>query len=109
DRRMRRKHALASNDIDRLAPTASFGLNDFTRQLQRQKRRVSFVQMKNVWRHAEFSQQSHTADAEQHLLHDAGLAIAAVEMSRDPAIRLDVLRNVCVEQVQRDSTNSSAP
>ncbi len=106
---MRRKHALLPHDIDSLGPTPPFGLNHFTRQLQRQKRGVSFVQMKDVRRHAELSQQPHTTDAEQHLLHDASLAIAAVKVPGDPAIRLDVLGNVCVKQIKRNTTNIRAP
>ena len=65
--------------------------------------------MKDVRRHAKLSQQANTADAEQHLLHDSRFAIAAVKMSRHPTIGLDVLRNVRVEKIKRNSSDISAP
>src|SRR5437868_6931304 len=65
--------------------------------------------MKDARRDVEFSQQPHTADPEQHLLHDTRFTITTVKMSGDPAIRLDVLRNVCVEQIKLHSTDVGAP
>ena len=74
---------------------------------------MAFVEMKNAWFDPEFSQQPHPADSKQHLLNDTRLAIAAVKMSSHPAIGFLIVRNVCIQQVKRDSayvrTPNSAP
>src|ERR1051325_3174972 len=57
----------------------------------------------------ERAEQAHAANAQHHLLHDARLAVAAVEVARHEAISLFILRNVGIEQVKRDAPDARAP
>ena len=55
-------------------------------------------------------QRAHAADAQHDLLADARVDVAAVERIGDVAIlRQHVLRNVGVEQVQRDAADVELP
>src|SRR5215213_657081 len=65
--------------------------------------------MKDVRRHTELSQQTNSANAKQHLLHDARFTITAVEMSGDPAISFRVFRNVCIEKIEDDASDIGPP
>src|SRR5690349_6166209 len=86
NRRVCREHALLANDRNRVRHLHLPLANYFACELKRQKRGVSFVQVIDRRRDSELPQQTNTADTEQHLLHDTRLAIAAIEMSRHPAI-----------------------
>ena len=89
--------------------TDAFGFSDFARQLKREECGVTFVQMKDVRLDVQATKQAHAADSKQHLLHDARLAVAAVEMPCHKAVCLFILFDVCVEQVERDAPDINAP
>ena len=70
---------------------------------------VAFVQVEDAGFDAERLQRADAADAEDDLLLDARLAIAAVEPRRQLAIPRRVLLEVGVEQVQRHAAEAHAP
>ena len=70
---------------------------------------MAFVEMENTGSMAEFSEQPHAADSQQHLLDDARLAVAAIQVARNPAISFLVCGNVCVEQIERHATDVGSP
>ncbi len=70
---------------------------------------MPFVHVENGGLDAERAQQPHAAEAEQHLLHDAGGGVAAVDPQREVAVELFVFRAVAVEQVDRASPHVRAP
>ena len=84
-------------------------LDVFADALQRDERRVAFVQVPHRGRDAQRAQRAHAADAEDHLLLDAHLAIAAVEARRELAIPRRVLREIGVEQEQAHAPEPNPP
>ena len=70
-------------------------------QLQRQEGGVAFVHVEDRRLHAQRAQQPHAADAQQHLLHDARRAVAAIDAQGQVAEMLLVLRAVGVQQIDR--------
>jgi hypothetical protein len=81
----------------------------FARQLERRERRVSLVQMDDAGVDAERAQRTHTADPEQGVLGEAGLAVAVVEARADPAVHAAVLQPLRVEQVERHTAYVHPP
>ncbi len=57
----------------------------------------------------ERAQQPHAADAQQHFLHDARGAVAAINAQRQIAEMLLVLRAVGIEQINRHAADVHAP
>ena len=84
-------------------------LDVFANALQRDERRVPFVQVPHRGRDAQRAQRAHAADAEDHLLLDAHLAVAAVEARRELAIPRRVLREIGVEQEQAHAPEPNPP
>src|SRR6185369_7990039 len=62
NRRVRCKNTLLLHSLDRSTERLLFRLHDLSCELEREKSRVAFVQMKHVRRHAELAQQPHTAN-----------------------------------------------
>jgi hypothetical protein len=75
--------------------------------LQDDERGVSFVEVIDGRRTTHRLEHPHAADAEDDLLLDARLAIAAVEACRQLAIPRRVLLEIRVEQVQRDAARAA--
>ena len=96
---MRRKNALSFHRVHRSLQRLSFRLDNFSRKLEREKRRVTFIQMIDARRYAEFPQQPDSTDAEQHFLNNACLSITTIKMACYPAIGLDVFRNVRIQKI----------
>src|SRR5690606_36219299 len=71
--------------------------------LQRTEGRVAFVHVVDVGMDAHRFQGADTADAQDDLLLDARLHVAAVELAGDRAIDGVVLGQIGVEQIQVDS------
>jgi hypothetical protein len=85
------------------------GRDQLAHQLERQERRVAFVQVIRVRVDAEGAQRAHPADAEHGLLHDAGAGVAAVEVRGDPAVDVLVAVAIGVEEVERNPPDVGAP
>src|ERR1044071_7110614 len=66
DRCVSGEDTLLFHSLHRACERLFFRLHDLARELERKKSGVTFVQMKDVWRHAEFSQQSNATDTKQH-------------------------------------------
>ena len=98
-RRVRREDRRAADVLDRLARRHAL-LHERTQPLDREERRVALVHVEDARLDAERGQRPDAADAEQELLPDAVLAVAAVERVRQP---LDL------EQVERDRADVLAP
>src|SRR5436305_8659603 len=106
---MRREDTTLADSRRGFMKADAFGFPHLACQLKREKRRVAFVQVKDVRLDSQTTEQAHTSNAEQHLLHDARLAVAAIKMSRDEAISLFVLFYIRVEQVERNAPYVNAP
>ena len=70
---------------------------------------VPFVHVANGGVLAEGLEGANAADAEDDLLLDAGLLVAAVELGGDAAIFLAVLRDVGIEQVELNAADLDVP
>ena len=84
-------------------------LDQIADPLQHDEAGVAFVQVEDAGVDAERLQRADAADAEDDLLLDARLAIAAVEARRQLAIPRRVLFEIGVEQVQRHAAEPHAP
>jgi hypothetical protein len=84
-------------------------VGELTHQLDAEERGVAFVHVPGGRRDPERAQRAHAADAEDHLLLDAGVVVPAVELVGDRAVRLRVLREVGVEQDHLDPPDCGAP
>src|SRR5688500_20029380 len=58
DRRVRGENALSPNDGYSFGPTATFGLDNFSRQLQSDKRRVAFLYVQHMRSYAKRANQT---------------------------------------------------
>ena len=70
---------------------------------------MALVQVPDGRRWPERAQRADAADAEDDLLLDARLAVAAVQARRERAIPRGVLFEIGVEQVQLDAAQPDAP
>ena len=107
-RRVRREHRRSPHLLERVVERSAL-LDQLADALQRDEGGVAFVQVPHRRRDAERAQRAHAADAENDLLLDARLAIAAVEPRRQLAIPRRVLREIGVEQEQADAAEPHAP
>ncbi len=99
DRRVGREDGRATHLVQRVVGRDA-GLDKRPRALDRQEGRMALVHVEDGWRDSERRQRADAADAEQQLLADPVLAIAAVERVRQP---LDV------EQIERHRADVVAP
>ena len=108
DRRVRREHRRPPHLLERVveAPAA---LAEVADALQDDERGVAFVEVIDRRVDAHRLEHAHAADAEDDLLLDARLAVAAVEARRQLAIPRRVLLEVGVEQVQLHAADAHAP
>src|SRR6185436_13877495 len=100
----RRLADLLERVLERPAP-----LDQLADPLQHDEARVALVEMERAGADAERLERADAADAEDDLLLNARLAIAAVEARGELAIPRRVFRQVGVEQVQRDAADEHAP
>src|SRR5207237_8855195 len=87
----------------------SIAFDQLSRQLERQKCRVTFVEMEDRRIDTQSLQQAHSADTQHHLLDQTGFLIAAVKMTSYQSIDLVVFRNVRVQKVKLHAADISAP
>ena len=107
-RRVRREHRRLANLLERVVEARAL-LDQIADALQDDEAGVPFVEVKDAGIDAERLERAHAADAEDDLLLDAGLAIAAVEARRQLAIPRRVLLEAGVEQVERDAAEPHPP
>ena len=108
DRRVRGENTFRPSLILGLGEFFSGG-NFFTDEFKRQKRGVALVHVERGRFDAERAQQAHAADAEQHFLHDARGAVAAIDAQGQIAEVLFVLREIRVKEIDRDAADVDAP
>ena len=77
--------------------------------LQVEECRVAFVEVVDGRVLADGLEHPHTADAEQDLLLEAVLDVAAVKGGGGVAVLLPVLIEVCVKEIERDAADIDAP
>ena len=70
---------------------------------------MTLVAVVNILVYADRVQQTHTADAEQHLLFESVLPVSAVEVVGDGAILFPVQIVVGVEQVELRAADIAPP
>src|SRR5690606_29981230 len=80
-----------------------------TRSLARGERGVTLVQVDDLRLEAGGAERAHAADAEEDLLLQTVLVVAAIQAVGDAAILGPVLRNVRVEQEERDAPHVGPP
>src|SRR5205085_7164086 len=98
-----------SDDLERRIKI-EFSLDHFPADaLEREKRRVALVHVKNFRVDLERLERFHAADAEQDLLPHSHFLIAAVKLGGDEAVFGVVFRNVGVEEKQIDAANMELP
>ena len=77
--------------------------------LQHGERRMPLVQMTDIRPAVERGEKPPPSDAQHHLLHQADVRSAAVQLAGDPSIRRRVDRVVAVEQVELHSSHLRLP
>src|SRR6185503_3982516 len=107
--RVRREYATLAHSLHRFVEGNAVALDDLARQFERQKRGMTFIEMKYRWSKPELLQQTNAANAQHHLLHQARFPIAAIEVARDQSIDFIVLRNVRIKQVKLHAANICTP
>ena len=106
--RVGREDRAAAHFVERAVERRS-ALDELTDSLQGDEGGVPFVQVPHRRLDAERAQHTHAADAEDDLLLDSRLAIAAVQAGRQLPIPRRVLLEVGVEQEQPDAADANAP
>src|SRR5262249_25035955 len=84
-------------------------LHQLTDALQTTKRTMALVHVANRRRLAQGAERADPADAEDDLLADAHVVVAAVEPASDLPVVGAILGNVGIEQVERDAADLDAP
>ena len=113
DRRVGGEHRAGANHGQRGVEIQP-GIDQFADALGAEESGVAFVHVEHLGRRQPFDGRerpdgSHPADAGQDLLLHAMLLVAAVETVGDPAQFVLVLRNVGVQQQQRNATDLGHP
>ena len=108
-RRVRREHVSRARGRQGNLEGNPKGCHEIARSLERHERRMSFVEMADRRRQPERPEHAPSAQTKRHLLENADLGVAAVELRRDPAVSGKILRVVAVEQVERDPPEPGRP
>ena len=85
DRRVSGEDVLPAGDLHGLGPRA-VSLDQFAGPLERQKGSVPLVHMPHGRVVPELAEGTHTADPQEHLLHDAMIEIGPIQPCREAAI-----------------------
>ena len=111
DRSVRGEHQAGGGELARFGEDSGrLRLHQVPHMFEREKGRVAFVHVIDGGLQTQGLQRAIAADAEQDLLADAHLAVAAVELVGDVAIlRAGIGANVGVEQVERDAADLHPP
>ncbi len=105
-----REHRSARGQLTGLVERELLGFHQTARMLERQKRRMPLVHVVDAGLDSHGFQRAIAADAEQDLLLESRLAVAAVELVGDiPILGARILRDVGVQQVERHSADIDAP
>src|SRR5258705_6111219 len=65
--------------------------------------------MEDVRFDTKFAQQPDATDTQQHLLNNASLSVAAVEVARYPTISFKVISDVCIQKIEWYPPNICSP
>ncbi len=106
--RVRREHRRVT-DLGQRQIEARAVLDQIADPLQDHEGGVALVQMEHAGLVAQRLERPHSADAQDDLLLDARLAIAAVEPRGELAIPRRVFLEIRVEEVERDPAEAHAP
>ena len=102
------EHAVRAHVVPGLVELPAGG-DVLARALGQEERRVALVEMPDRRRQAECPDRAHAADAEHELLVEPHLAAANVQDVRDRPVRVGVLREIGVEQQDRDPSDLGDP
>ena len=108
DRRVGREDGARAHGLDGLVEAQTAG-HQLPRPLQPEEAGVALVGVEHLRVEAEGLQRPHPTDAEEDLLADAVLGVAAVEPVGDGPALGGVAVHVAVEQVQLDAADVGAP
>ncbi len=106
--RVRREERARAHDLQRVLRVAA-ALDEHAHALEREEARVPLVHVEHGGLDAAGGERLDAADAEQDLLPQPVLAVAAVEAVGDRALGGGVRGHVGVEQEQRDAADVDAP
>ena len=109
DRRVRGENARRRDDLERGAEIELVRAHEMARALQPEERGVTLVHVVNRRFEAQRRQRAGTAHAQDDLLADAHLQVAAVELRGDGAVLGVVVGDVGVEQVEVDAPDGELP
>ncbi len=108
-RRVGREDAAGPHGLDGLAVGEARVLHELADALEAEEAGVALVRVEHLRVDAQRAERPHAADAEEDLLAQAVLGVAAVEAVGDAAQLGRVLVDVGVEEVQRDPTDLRLP
>ena len=108
-RRVGGEHRVRRDGLDRRLERAARRARQAAHALEDQERGVALVDVPDGRLEADRGERARAADAEHDLLLEARDAVAAVEAVGDVAVALAVLRQVGVEEVQRDVADPRLP
>ena len=108
DRRVRREDDTRAHGFERVLE-ARTGRDLLRRELERRERRMALVQVQDGRLDPERAQDAHPAHAQQAVLREPHLPARVVQASRRPLLHGVVVRDVGVEQQQRDAADVRAP
>src|SRR5580765_1187345 len=106
---MRRENATLAYALHCFTKSDAIVFDYLARQFQGQEGGMPLIEMKDCRLNIKYLQQTHTANAQHHLLDQTRLAIAAIEMARHQPIDFTVLRNVRIEQVELHPSHGRTP
>src|SRR5215510_11587851 len=93
NRRVRRKYGRRADEIGGFVeahPTLDQGAN----ALEHEKRSVAFIGVEDGWAYSQTFEHAHAANAQNHLLSNARLLVAAVQPGREVAVPGIVFFNI---------------
>ncbi len=108
DRRVRREHRRAAHFLERRLERVPL-FDHVANPLEHDERGMPLVEVPDLRHGAERLEGAHAADAEDDLLLDARLTVAAVEARGQLAVPRRVLFEVGVEQVERHTAEADPP
>ena len=108
DGRVRRENRRGPDRLERRLERRAV-LDQITDALQHDKRRVSFIEVPGRWLNPHRFEGANAANAEDDLLLNARLAIAAVEARRQFAVPRRVLLEIGVEEKQPHAAEQNLP
>ena len=110
NRRVRGEDVVGSRGLHRLVPRQAVILHQHSHALEGQKRGMPLVHVEHRRLQAQSLEGAHASDAQDDLLADARIGVAAIERIGDvPILGQQILRDIGVEQVKLHSPDFQLP